>query len=217
MDEPTVALVRLAAAIARGGVEELARAIEDARAAEVPHRWVDELLLQSVLMVGWPRALVAAGRWRDGGPRAPRDDTDAEQGRVEEWLRRGEETCRSVYGTNYDRLRENVRQLHPALDLWMITEGYGRTLARAGLDLRRRELCTVAQTAVLDAPHQLHSHLRGALNVGATPAEVEEALALATSGMPARRRGKLMAFWKAILARHEAGVGGESRGGHGVR
>src|SRR5256885_11641407 len=43
------------------------------------------------------------------------------------------------------------------------------TLFRSpGLDLKRRELCTVAAVAVLGtAPQQLHSHLRGALNTGA--------------------------------------------------
>jgi hypothetical protein len=38
------------------------------------------------------------------------------------------------------------------MDLWMVTEGYGRTMARPGLDLLRRELCTVAQMAVSKRP-----------------------------------------------------------------
>ena len=45
-----------------------------------------------------------------------------------------------IYGDNYAKLRESVRALHPAMDVWMITEGYGRTLGRPGLDLTRREL-----------------------------------------------------------------------------
>ena len=73
-------------------------------------------------------------------------------GQVDEWTRRGEEVCARVYGDNYSKLRDSVRALHPAIDAWMITEGYGRTLGRPGLDLMRRELCTVAQTAVLEAP-----------------------------------------------------------------
>ena len=60
---------------------------------------------------------------------------------------RGEATCAAVYGAMYETLRENIRALHPALDEWMITEGYGKVLSRPGLDLPRRELCIVAACA----------------------------------------------------------------------
>ena len=165
LDPETSSLVRLAAAIASGAEPGLRESMLEARRAGVAPGWVDELLLQSILMVGYPRA--------------PAADPDATYDRVREWEARGAEACRRIYGPNYDRLRENVRALHPAADTWMLVEGYGRTLSRPGLDLKRRELCTVAQTAVLDTPRQLHSHLRGALNAGATLAEVEAALTCA--------------------------------------
>jgi 4-carboxymuconolactone decarboxylase len=76
----------------------------------------------------------------------------------------------------YDRLRENIRVLHPELDEWMIVEGYGKVLSRPGLDLGRRELCIVAACAASDQMRQLHSHLHGALNVGVSPSAVESAL-----------------------------------------
>ena len=66
----------------------------------------------------------------------------------------------------YDRLRVNIRELHPELDEWMIVEGYGKVLSRPALDLPRRELCIVAACAASRQERQLHSHLRGALNVG---------------------------------------------------
>src|SRR2546428_13590909 len=44
--------------------------------------------------------------------------------------------------------------------------------------MKRRELCTVAAIAVLGTAQQLHSHLRGALNTGATREEIEAVLAL---------------------------------------
>jgi len=176
----TLALVILAAAIASGREAAVTGAIEGARSASVPAEWVDELMLQSVLMVGWPRALSAAALWRTrSGHPAPPEDPDTNYARAPEWARRGEATCRTVYGANYDRLRANVRALHPALDAWMVVEGYGRTLSRPNLDLRRRELCTVAQCAVLEADRQLHSHLRGARHAGAGKSEVDAALAAA--------------------------------------
>jgi len=177
LDLQTRDLVRFAAAVAQGYEPELRERVTDLRLSQVPPQWVEELLLQSLLMVGYPRALIAFTVWRKVSELpAPASDPDQEYSRAPEWARRGEELCGVVYGENYRKLRDSVQALHPAVDAWMVTEGYGRTLARPGLDLRRRELCTVAQTAVLEAPRQLHSHLRGALNAGATPEEVEATL-----------------------------------------
>ena len=177
LDAATRALVGLAAAIAQGDEPAIREQVAEAVVAGVPSAWGDELLLQSVLMVGWPRTLVAAAAWRKAMPQiSEHAATDLDYAAHREWTARGEITCGMIYGDNYVRLRRNVSGLHPALDAWMVTEGYGRTLARPGLDLLRRELCTVAQTAVLDTPRQLHSHLRGALHAGATLAMVEAAL-----------------------------------------
>jgi 4-carboxymuconolactone decarboxylase len=174
LDDATLALVGLAGAIALGEEGELRQRIATAIETAVPPIWVDELLLQSVLMVGWPRTLVAAGLWRPAiGTPAESGGSDLDYNAAPEWQQRGESTCELIYGENYAKLRRNVKALHPALDAWMLTEGYGRTLSRPGLDIKRRELCVIAQTAVLDTPRQLHSHLRGALHAGATPDEVE--------------------------------------------
>lgn len=175
-DPPTLALVVLAAAIATGDEEGIARAGRAAVGERVPAAWVDELVLQSVLMVGYPRAIVAAGIWRETSGHGAPPAEGLEPASPGEWTRRGEAVCRVVYGANYPRLRARITALHPALDAWMVTEGYGRVLARPGLDLRRRELCSIAQIAVLQAPRQLHSHLRGALHAGASPEEIEAVL-----------------------------------------
>jgi 4-carboxymuconolactone decarboxylase len=154
-------------------------------------------------MLGYPRALVAAGIWRQvGGVPAPADDPSRHESPAE-WTERGQQTCRIIYGGNYQRLRENVRALHPALDAWMITEGYGRVLSRPALDLVRRELCSVAQIAWLGAPHQLHSHLRGALHAGASPALVDEVLQLVGADLPADRLRSALEVWTRARQRRE--------------
>jgi 4-carboxymuconolactone decarboxylase len=199
LDPQTRDLVRFAAAIAQGYEPELRERVGKLRAAQVPSEWVEELLLQSVLMVGYPRALIAFGVWRKlGGVPAPGADPDQDYARAGDWTRRGEELCEVVYGENYRKLRDSVRAMHPAIDSWMITEGYGRTLARPGLDLRRRELCTVAQTAVLEAPRQLHSHLRGALNAGATFGQVEGTLSIVNPLLSFDRWKKVKELWRTV-------------------
>jgi 4-carboxymuconolactone decarboxylase len=199
LDPQTRDLVRFAAAIAQGYEPELRERVLPLRSSQVPVEWVEELLLQSVLMVGYPRALVAFTVWRKfSGVPAPREDAGTDYGQVAEWTRKGEETCAVIYGDNYRRLRESVRQLHPAVEAWMITEGYGRTLSRPGLDLLRRELCTVAQTAVLETPRQLHSHLRGSLNAGASFGQIEAVLSVVNPLLGFDQWKKIKELWRTV-------------------
>jgi 4-carboxymuconolactone decarboxylase len=168
LDDSTIALVRLAAGIAGGDEMQVRDAF--ARSVQiVPSEWIEELVIQSYLFSGFPRALNAAREWRKVAPEpAPLTDEGDDVTHVDEWRRHGEETCAAVYGPMYEKLRVNVRQLHPALDAAMVIEGYGKILSRPGLDLPRRELCIVAACAVTAQDRQLHSHLHGALNVGVT-------------------------------------------------
>ena len=199
LDPHTRDLARFAAAVAQGYEPELRERSGQLKSSQVPVIWVEELLLQSVLMVGYPRALVAFTVWRKvSGSEAPGEDADTDYVRAQEWTRRGEALCATVYGENYRKLRESVRALHPALDAWMITEGYGRTLGRPGLELRLRELCTVAQTAVLEAPRQLHSHLRGALNAGATFGQIEGVLSIVNPLLSFDQWKKVKQLWRTV-------------------
>jgi 4-carboxymuconolactone decarboxylase len=199
LDPQTRDLVRFAAAIAQGYEPELRDRVGALRSSQVPPVWVEELLLQSVLMVGYPRSLVGFTVWRKfGGLAAGHQDPDQDYSRAAEWTRRGEELCAVVYGENYRKLRDSIRELHPALDTWMITEGYGRTLARPGLDLKLRELCIIAQTAVLETPRQLHSHLRGALNAGASFGQIEGALSIVNPLLSFDHWKKIKQLWRTV-------------------
>lgn len=174
LDAPTRCLVRLAAVIGAGTERQLRAHLREARTLPVP--WVEEVILQSYLFAGFPRTLNAAREWRRiSETAAPASDTFADataDGMAANWRQRGEETCEAVYGDMYKKLRVNIAVLHPALDHWMITDGYGKVLSRPGLDLVRRELCVVAVCALAGQDRQLHSHFHGALNVGATPDQV---------------------------------------------
>jgi 4-carboxymuconolactone decarboxylase len=171
LDDATRLLVRVAAIVAAGTEAEIREALAEGESG-VPHLWIEELLLQTYLFAGFPRALNAMREWRRHVPRA----LEAPSVPPSEWEARGRETCRAVYGRMYDKLRENIDVLHPALDTWMIVEGYGKVLSRPGLDLPRRELCIVAACVASGQDRQLHSHLHGALNVGVPAPVVREAL-----------------------------------------
>ncbi len=176
LEADTRLLVRLAAAIA-GATEQVTRGVIDEVVGAVRPDLVDEVILQSYLFAGFPRTLNAARMWRlASGVPAPSSDESASSRHIHEWESRGEATCAIVYGDSYEILRRNVRELHPALDAWMITDGYGKVLSRPALDLRCRELCIVAACAAAGQQRQLHSHLHGALNSGASADEIAATL-----------------------------------------
>lgn len=171
------ALVRLAARIAAADESGIRVGCQDAVDAQLPVRWVEECILQSYLFAGFPRALNAMREWRRiSGVSAPSPET-VEAPSPERWRDQGEATCAIVYGKFYDKLRVNIAGLHPALDEWMILEGYGKVLSRPGMDLMLRELCIVAACVASGQDRQLHSHLHGALNAGASADQVNDCLA----------------------------------------
>ena len=204
LDAQTAALVRVAAAVARGKAPELNARFAAARDARVPGLWIEELLLQSMLVVGYPLALVAFGAWRGVGGPAPVEGDGAEDlahADWESWAARGAAVCRAVYGRAYHKLLVNLRALHPALEDLVLVDAYGKVIGRPGLDLKRRELCTVATTAVLGTAEQLHSHLRGALNTGASAVEIDAVLGVIDGDLDAERRWTVRESWEDVKGR----------------
>jgi 4-carboxymuconolactone decarboxylase len=205
LDPATRSLVRLAAAAAGGGVGDVRRALADALSAS-PSIWIEELILQTYLFAGFPRALNAAREWRRlSGIAAPAPSTDASGGDaadVAKWRARGEATCAVVYGDAYKRLRHNITTLHPALDTWMIVEGYGKVLSRPGLDLARRELCIVAACAHTAQERQLHSHLHGAVHAGAPPESVDATFDVLHDVVSPDAMRSARLLWTRVRAQH---------------
>lgn len=199
LDTATRELVRLTAVISYGTEADVRAAMVRVIQSEVPPVWIEELILQTYLFGGFPRGLNAMREWRRAsGRRAPERDEGERLDATATWAAQGEKTCRTVYGEMYDRLRVNIRELHPALDAWMIVEGYGKVLSRPGLDLKRRELCIVAACAVMDQERQLHSHLHGALNAGATASEVDDTLAVVDDMLDPRARDRIAHLWSRV-------------------
>lgn len=200
MDEEARVLVSLAVVIAVGDESVLREGVSRVARSGIEPLLVEEVILQSYLFVGFPRALNAMRAWRRASGRsAPRTDADGQTEQAE-WKARGEATCATVYGPLYERLRFNIRELHPALDEWMIEEGYGRVLGRPELDLKRRELCIAAVCAATEQDRQLHSHLHGAMHAGASPREIEGALAVAAPHLSAESNARIGRLWARVKA-----------------
>lgn len=204
LPDDEAALVALSAAVAAGAPARVAARLDHAaRVAEAAA--VEEAILQSYLFVGFPAALNALALWRERVPgiAAPAEGLDPEA-----WASRGDAVCRTVYGGAYGALRSGVAALHPDVEAWMVQEGYGKVLGRPGLALGVRELCIVGLLAAQDAPRQLHSHLRGALNAGVPEERVEAALEVALAEAatatpdPAARDAEHRRVWAVVRDRH---------------
>ena len=170
-------LVRTSAALASRDERAIGLAFKEAiEVADTGQ--IEEVILQSYLFLGFHASLNGMALWRNFSGTTPLSSEDLD---CVGWVDRGQEICKLVYADKYHKLRQNVRDLHPDLEQWMIVEGYGKVLGRPGLSLKIRELCIVASLAVLGSSKQLYSHLCGALNVGANVSAVEEALAEAHS------------------------------------
>src|SRR5437870_11649003 len=181
LDQQTLALVRIAVAAATGDETKLRDRMVAARAVHVPPPWIDELLLQSLLNVGYPLALVAFGVWRSvAGP-----VLESEKGESiahpewERWTKRGVEACGEVYGRTFHKLMLNLRALHPAAEPLVVVDAYGTILGRPVLGSTRREWCTRARVALQNAPGQPHAQCWRTLNTGWSRQEAEESIDVA--------------------------------------
>jgi 4-carboxymuconolactone decarboxylase len=141
--------------------------------------WVDsserahtlyETLLQTYLFAGFPVALEALAVLHDLCTMRGLSQHSKTTGiyAVDEYKQRGNELCSRVYGSVFDKLMSRFNDISPEMHSWMIIEGYGKTLSRPGLDEVSRECAIVCILAALGRESQLYSHVRGAINLGAT-------------------------------------------------
>jgi 4-carboxymuconolactone decarboxylase len=202
LEARSVALVRVATAITKGDEALLRQRFIEARGAAVPARWVDELLLQSFLNVGYPLSLMAFGVWREVAGSVAEPGEDLSHDRWAAWRERGAKLCAETYGRTYHKLLLHLNSLHPALEPLVVVDAYGKLLGRPGLEPKLRELCTLAAIALLPTPKQLHAHLRGALLMGWTREEVDEVLAIVEQDLSAASALTVWELWADVRERN---------------
>ena len=113
---------------------------------------------------------------------------------MDERQERGLATLRLIRGPAAEAPLVALNDLAPDLVRFAIGFAYGEVLSRPTLDLKTRQLCTVAALGALGtAPFQLQWHVTGALELGWQPAEVVDAVmftgALTASPAVARSMG----------------------------
>jgi 4-carboxymuconolactone decarboxylase len=93
----------------------------------------------------------------------------------EERYTRGWKKLKQIDGEAGEKVIESLKGIAPDLGKYTIEFPFGDIYSRSGLDLKSREIATVAAlTALGHSLPQLKVHINGALNVGCTREEVIE-------------------------------------------
>jgi 4-carboxymuconolactone decarboxylase len=115
---------------------------------------------------------------------------------AEERYTRGIAQLSQMSGGSVHAMLDNLRELSPDLARLTVEFPYGDVVSRPGLDLRARQIATVAAlTALGNAPVQLRAHIDMALNVGCTREEIKEVIIQMAvyAGFPAALNGMVAA------------------------
>ncbi|WDP90430.1 MAG: carboxymuconolactone decarboxylase family protein [Desulfobacter sp.] len=90
---------------------------------------------------------------------------------------KGLKALKQITGATGEQVIESLKDTAPELADWIIDFGYGEVFSRTGLDMKSRELATVAAlTAMGTAAPQLKVHIHGALNVGCKKGQIIEVI-----------------------------------------
>jgi len=86
----------------------------------------------------------------------------------------GIERFKEIKGNGADKSIERLKSLHPDLEKLVMEFAFNDIYGRPELDMRSREIATVASLAAMGHTTQLKVHIQSALNVGVTKVEIVE-------------------------------------------
>ncbi|MBJ8370157.1 carboxymuconolactone decarboxylase family protein [Citrobacter cronae] len=115
----------------------------------------------------------------------------------------GQKMLQKVDGKGGDAVVESLQDIAPDFARYLLEFPFGDIYSRPGLDLRSREIATVAAlTALGNAAPQLKVHIGAALHVGLTQDEIVEVIMQMAvyAGFPAALNGLFAA--KDVFASH---------------
>lgn len=108
-----------------------------------------------------------------------------------------------IWGNAKAAIEQALAQADPDLARYVQEFAYEEVMARPGLDLKSRELQAIALLVALGSPAEIATHLRGALNVGASEREVRETIIHAALYVGFPRALAAMKTFAQLLQRRE--------------
>jgi 4-carboxymuconolactone decarboxylase len=107
----------------------------------------------------------------------------------------------TIWGDKAEKVEANLKALDPDLAELILNVAYDTVFERPGLDFKTKELLAVAHLLNVGSESELKTHIHGALNCGATDAELKEVILHAAMfiGFPKAVAG--MKVLKIVLAK----------------
>lgn len=144
------------------------------------HDQIMETIIQMALYAGFPASLnaiqvakeVFAEKGKKYQPKVIKSDQATR-------YKRGSKLIGEVYGdpNAAENMEKGLGDIAPDMARFIIEFPYGDVYSRPGLDMKLREIATVAAcTALGTATPQLKTHIRASLNVGLTEVEIKECI-----------------------------------------
>ena len=115
---------------------------------------------------------------------------------MEDRYEKGMHVLREINKENIENLFEDLEDIAPDLGRFVVEFPYSEIYTRKEVDLKTRELCSVAAiTALGHAQKELYDHVHAALKVGNSPKEIVEIIMQmsAYAGFPAAINGMMTA------------------------
>jgi 4-carboxymuconolactone decarboxylase len=84
-----------------------------------------------------------------------------------------------LWGSQRPQIEAHLEGLDPDLKRYVLEFAYGEIYPRAGLELKTKELLACAMLLALGSTAELKTHLRGAIQAGASETELRETLLFA--------------------------------------
>ena len=115
---------------------------------------------------------------------------------MDERYKRALETVAKINGPGSDRIAEALGEIAPDFHQLIMSFAYGDINSRPQLDLKSREIATIAALTVMGtARPQLEAHIIGGLNVGLTREQIVEIIMQMAvyAGVPAALNGMMAA------------------------
>lgn len=140
-----------------------------------------ESIMKSTALIGLPRVINSLTELKNVTPKHLRATTLSRDNKMD-YSKEGKEFFSKVYTKITKRVRTQMWNAYPDLDWYAQNFVYGPLLSSTRiLSPKETCLCVVATLVPLDVNPQLKGHLKGAVNNGATPEEVNAARDLALS------------------------------------
>ena len=87
---------------------------------------------------------------------------------------KGKECLEGIQNSSVEEIFKDLENIAPDLSRFVVEFPYSEIYTRDEVDLKTRELCTVAALTAIGTIPQLKDHINAALNVGNTPIEIVE-------------------------------------------